>query len=78
MEKKKTLRETLDLMNVGPGDSRGFMVQEGLFSRTVMNVSRRYLESAAWKHLLDRKVLGCLYDVSPLGEESVKFILESE
>ena len=78
MEEKKTLRETLDEMHVGPGDSRGFMVQEGLFSRTVMNVSRRYLECAAWKHLLDRKVLAYFDDVSPLGEESVKFILENE
>lgn len=78
MEEKKTLRETLDEMHVGPGDARGFMVQEGLFSKTVMNVSRRYLECEAWKYLLDRKVLGYFDDVSPLGEESVKFILETE
>lgn len=59
MDKKqdKTLRELLDEHGVGFGDDRGFILKEGYWSGTIMSVSRRYIESAPWRYLLDRKVI---------------------
>lgn len=73
---KVTLKEYLTSIGVNAGNDFGFVLQEDLFSRNEMNVSRRYLEGAAWKHLLDKRVLTVINPfIDIFGRETIKIIL---
>ncbi len=74
-QKNETLREYLDRINVGPGDDRGFIVQE-LFKNTEMQVSRRYLECATWEYLLDKEIVDYEFTLNIYGDKTIKFYLE--
>lgn len=71
-----TLRSYLDRINVGPGDDDGFVIYI-LGENNEMHVSRRYLESEPWKHVLDKKIINYVYPyIDIYGEKTIKFILE--
>ncbi len=56
---KETLRDLLDSIGIHSGDDSVFVLVdslESLWSSTKMEVSRRYIESEQWKHLLDKNV----------------------
>lgn len=73
---KVTLKEYLTSIGINAGNDFGFVLQEDLFSRNEMNVSRRYLEGAAWKYLLDKRVLTVINPfIDIFGRETIKIIL---
>lgn len=74
----KTLAEYLDSIGVHSGDNRGFILCESLFSRTQMEVSRRYLESEPWKHLLDYKVFSVDNATNIYGQQTICIVLEKQ
>ena len=77
MEKEKIiLRDYLDDIGVHSGDDRTFILYESLFSQTRMEVSRRYIESEPFKHLLDKTIFGVDRDYTMYGQETIKIILD--
>lgn len=75
MCKLETLREYLDRIHIFSGDDNAFVVQV-LFEGTEMNVSRRYLESEPWKHMLDMIIIDYEFPyVDIYGRETIKFIV---
>ena len=78
-QKNETLREYLDRINIGPGDDSGFILKEGLFGGTEMQVSRRYLESEPWCYLLDREIIDFYQDVYNIyGQKTVLFVVSDK
>ena len=75
-KEKQKLRDFLDEIGVHSGDDRGFVLIESLFSSTRMEVSRRYIESEPWKHLLDKNVFGTQGTTNMYGQECLMIILE--
>lgn len=76
-ENKKTLKEYLDSIGVHSGDDRGFVLVDGLFSSTRMEVSRRYLESEPWKYLLDKTIYSIDNTTNMYGYSTLLVILEN-
>lgn len=75
-KEKETLRQFLDKNGVKPGDDRGFILYESLFSQTQMEVSRRYIESEPWKYLLDKNIFGTQTGYNMFGQQCLVVILE--
>lgn len=73
---KQTLAEYLDSIGVHSGDDRGFILYESLFSRTQMEVSRRYLESAPWEHLLKYEVFSVNNATNIYGQQTICIVLK--
>lgn len=81
MEKTRgeTLREYLDRIHIGPGDDSGFILKEGYFGGTEMQVSRRYLECPTWSYLLDREIIDFKQGVCDIyGQETILFIVSDK
>lgn len=71
----ETLREYLDRIHVDSGSDAGFVIQE-IGKNTEMQVSRRYLECAAWEHLLDKRIVDFETVTTIYGQETIKLYLE--
>lgn len=71
-----TLKEYLDIIGVHSGDDRGFVLIEGLFSSTRMEVSRRYIEAESYEYLLDRKMLSVSNTTNVYGQETILIIVD--
>ena len=77
-ENKKTLKDYLDSIGVKSGDDRGFVLIDGLFSSTRMEVSRRYIESDPWKYLLNKKIFSVSNTTNMYGYETILIVLEDD
>lgn len=73
--KEETLREYLDRIHVDSGSDAGFIIQE-IGKSTEMQVSRRYIECAAWEYLLDMKIVDFEYATTIYGQQTIKLYLE--
>lgn len=74
----ETLREYLDRIGVNSGSDAGLVIQE-MFKGTEMQVSRRYLESAPWQHLLDYEIVDYIYPyVTIYGSETIKLFIQEK
>ena len=71
---EETLRQYLDRIHIDSGNDSGFVLQHG---STEMLVSRRYLESKPWKHLLDKKITDYQYPYYNIyGQKTIKLFIE--
>ena len=77
-EDKKTLKDYLDSIGVHSGDDREFVLIDGLFSSTRMEVSRRYIETDPWKYLLNKKIFSVSNTTNMYGYETILIVLEDD
>ena len=76
--KNETLRDYLDRIGATHGDNSQFVLEEEGIN-TTMEVSRRYLECAAWDYLLDRNIVSYKYPyINTFGERTIKIVVEGK
>lgn len=74
--KEQTLREYLDSIGCYSGDDRGFVLYKSFWSNTRYEVSRRYLESAPYEHLLDKYIFSVDNTTNIYGQSTICITLK--